>query len=522
MRVRARRRTVALLAAAASALAGCSIGTGGAEVPGQRPLLIPPLATSTVDEQGRRVFTLDLAPGTTEFREGVATETWGANGSYLGPTIRAQVGEQVQVDVRNGLPEITTLHWHGMHLPGEMDGGPHQMVQPGQTWSPRWTIDQPPSTLWYHPHPHGQTATHVYRGIAGLFLLDPPDGEAVGTLPAEYGVDDIPLIVQDKEFDPSGRLRFEAGGDTAVGFIGDTILVNGTLGPFFDASTELVRLRLLNASASRIYRFGFSDERPFSMVATEGGLLPAPVELTHLQLTPAERAEIVVALSPGERVTLVSSQPDLGTRLAGTPLFGRGTFDVLELRAAEALAPSDPLPTTFAPLPAVDPALLTAQPDRTFRLGGRTINGRLMDMTRIDEVVAQGSTEVWELFNQSSQPHNFHVHDGQFRVVSIDGNPPPPELAGWKDTVYVAPNTTVRLVKTFAGRADPTVPYMYHCHLMVHEDQGMMGQLVVVPQREVEAATGAVAGSGEGHGQPDGSRPGSGLGHPAGHDSSSG
>lgn len=168
------------------------------------PLRIPPLLEPRTDGEGRTVFDLDLRAGTSELIPGTTTETWGANGSYLGPTLRATRGDRVRINVRNGLPEDTTLHWHGMHLPAAADGNPHQLIEPGDTWSPSWRIDQPAATLWYHPHPHGRTADHVYRGVAGLFLLDDPDGP--DGLPAEYGVDDIPVILQDKRIRDDGSL----------------------------------------------------------------------------------------------------------------------------------------------------------------------------------------------------------------------------------------------------------------------------------------------------------------------------
>ena len=331
--------------------------------------------------------------------------------------------------------------------------------------------------MWFHPHPHGRTAEQIYRGLAGLFIIDDPSADP-GGLPDSYGVDDIPLIVQDKSFTPTGELDFAAGETTAVGFVGDTIVVNGAIGAYLDAAHERIRLRLLNASTARVYRFAMADDRPFSVIASDGGLLAEPVTTTSVQLSPAERAEIVVDLRPGETTALVSHTPDLGARVDAARIFGGGTFDVLQIRAADQLEPAPDLPGTTATLPAADRG--SASGARSFVLGGRIINGRLMDMGRIDEVVTVDTTEVWSVTNQSSLPHNFHVHDGQFRVLSMDGSPPPGELAGWKDTVYVAPTTTVEMLVRFETYTDPSFPYMYHCHLTVHEDQGMMGQFVVV------------------------------------------
>lgn len=163
----------------------------------ENQLAIPDLLEPRLDDQGRKVFDLAFTSGEVEFLEGQLTETWGLNGPYLSPTLRASRGDEVVINVTNGVDESTSLHWHGMHLPAAMDGGPHQMIEPGDTWSPTWTIDQPAASLWFHPHPHGATAEHVYRGAAGLFLLDDTESEEL-ELPNTYGIDDIPLIIQTK------------------------------------------------------------------------------------------------------------------------------------------------------------------------------------------------------------------------------------------------------------------------------------------------------------------------------------
>ena len=365
------------------------------------------------------------------------------------------------------------------------------MIEAGGSWSPAWEIDQPAATLWYHPHPHGDTEKHVYRGLAGMFILD--DAEEAGLdLPRQYGVDDVPVIVQDKRFAEDGSLIEDDR--ERLGILGDTLLVNGTYGPYLDVSTERLRLRLLNGSTARTYDFGFSDQRDFAVIATDGGLLERPAELDRIQLSPGERAEIVVTMEPRERVVLRSYPPDLepgsGTsRKDG----GEDTFDVLELRAAAELDPSAALPTELVDIPKLDPA--DAAETREFELRSRRINGEEMDMERIDTVVTKGTTEVWEVENGHGQPHTFHVHDVQFQVLDVDGEDPPPELSGWKDTIQLPPGVPVRLIMSFEDYADPDSPYMYHCHLLHHEDEGMMAQFVVVEPGEE-------AGEPPAHGQP--------------------
>lgn len=441
---------------------------------------VPPLAESRVDDRGRRVFDLTLQRGETDFGHGRVAETWGINQSYLGPTLRAERGEEVLVNVTNEVGEPSTLHWHGMHLPARMDGGPHQMVDDGETWSPTWQVDQPAATLWYHPHLHGSTADHVYRGLAGMFLVDDPESAGLA-LPQEYGVDDVPVIVQDKQFDDAGELDDGTSFLNPVGVLGDQVLVNGTDDAYLPVTTELVRLRLLNGSNARIYNLGLDDYREFDLIATDGGLLERPTPMSRLRLSPGERAEVVVAMEPGERVVLRSYPSDV----AGDPLQqrwsgGDDTLDVLELRAADDLRASPALPGRLVELPDAEAAAEGAEVDRDFRLATPTINRRAMDMDRIDATVEVGTTEVWRVRNEDGTPHNFHVHDVQFRVVQVDGREPEPALRGRKDTVLVPANTEVVLVMTFEDHTDPDAPYMFHCHLLRHEDQGMMGQFVVV------------------------------------------
>lgn len=478
----------------AVAFAGCGIVAPGpvstvGEVDFDRPLAIPPLAESTVGPDGTRVFALDARAGTTEFEPGEPSETWGFNGSYLGPTLVAERGEHVRVDVTNSLEEPTTVHWHGMHLPPELDGGPHQMVEPDASWSPEWDVDQQAATLWYHPHPHGETEDHVARGLAGMFLLHDEHERSLG-LPAEYGVDDLPVIVQDTGFSDEGELEPKQRG--YAGGLGDELLVNGTRSPYVEVGDELVRLRLLNASTARSYAFTWSDGRPVELIATDGGLLEASVELDHLRLSPGERAEVLLRVEPGETLVLQSRMtPEIAGLVgpvAGTN-GGSDAFDVLEVRAADALDPSAEVPAQLNAFPEADEAEVVTT--RRFELGdGFEINGEAMDLGRIDETVTVDTLERWVVANTQQLPHSFHVHDVQFRVASVDGAPPPPELSGWKDTVFVEPETELELLLRFEDYTDTDTPYMYHCHLLWHEDQGMMGQFAVVEPGQSATMTG--------------------------------
>ncbi len=441
-----------------------------------RPLAIPPLAPSTVTPDGERVFTLEAQTGTTEFVDGVATPTSGFSQSYLGPTLIAERGERVAVEIDNQLQEPTTVHWHGMNLPADMDGGPHSMIEPGDGFRAAWTVDQPAATLWYHPHPHGATERQVRAGMSGLMLVR-DDAESALPLPRTYGVDDVPVVVSDVTLDGSGAFRHDES--SFVGKLGDQLLVNGTLEPYLDVTTDLVRLRLVNASSARVYQFALEDERPVSLIASDGGLLSATVQVTSVRLSPGERAEIVVPLEAGETVRLQSQQPDLGdVGLSFGSIGAQDSFDVLQLRAATTLQTRGIVPATLVDLPAPDES--AAVTERDFVLDDTEINGLSMDMGRIDVTAELGSSEIWVVSNAMSLPHNFHIHGPQFRILTVDGAAPKPALAGLKDTVYLEPSVTYRLLVTFDHPADPTAPFMFHCHLLQHEDEGMMGQFVVL------------------------------------------
>ncbi|WP_218010087.1 multicopper oxidase family protein [Actinomadura kijaniata] len=433
-----------------------------------------------------RTFELTMQQGRARILPGTQTATWGFNGPFLGPTLRAARGDVVQMAVTNRLAEAGTVHWHGMRLPARMDGGPHQTIEPGATWTPRWTIDQPAATSWYHPHPHGRTAAHVYRGLAGMFIVD--DDERL-ELPSRYGVDDIPLILQDKRFGPDGA---SFSGDPlkgTFGILGDHVLVNGTYDPFLRVGTERVRLRILNGSTARMYHVGFADRRRFQVIGTDAGLMAAPVEVDRLSLTPGERAEVVVAFTAGEQVVLRS--------FGGDNDIDKGDLDLLRIVAVPRLEDSPAVPRRLADLAPIQPP--QGARVRRFRLNGHdAINGREMDMARIDEVVPAGAVEIWEVEN-NVYAHNFHIHEVAFRVLDVAGSPPPAYTNGHKDTVYVPSKSTVRLAVQFGHHTDPASPYMYHCHILRHEDSGMMGQFVIVRPGTENQVPHTLPGAGHGH-----------------------
>ena len=240
------------------------------------PLKIPPLLESTATPEGK-TFELAAAAGKSEFLPGLSTPTIGINGAYLGPTIRCRAGDRVTLRVRNALAERTAIHWHGLHIPARFDGGPHQVVEPGATWEPSFEIKQKASLCWYHSHLMGRTGEQVLRGLAGLFMIEDDESQSLH-LPSEYGVDDIPLIIQDRRFNRDGSFDYlSAMPDVMMGYKGNVILVNGTVDTHFVLRRQRTRLRILNASNSRIYTLGRDDGNDLLIIGSDGSLLERPV-----------------------------------------------------------------------------------------------------------------------------------------------------------------------------------------------------------------------------------------------------
>ena len=464
---------------------------------GANPLAIPELNQGIV-EQGERVFRLSISAGQKEFVPGVVSPTIGINAPYLGPTLEMRRGERVRLHVDNGLDDGATVHWHGFELPAAADGGPHQLIRPGARWSPSFEVRQRASLYWYHSHLHRGTGPQVYAGLAApIYVRD--DEEDALDLPSEYGVDDIPLIVQDRVLDNSGKLLYPQNMHAQMmGVRGDRLYVNGTQNAVFDARTGQLRLRILNGSNARFYDFSLSGGQTMELIASDGGLLDRPHAVRSLRLAPGERAQILVDLSEGRPLSLLATSPDnsMGMMGNGGGMMGGGMmgrrrddartdepFRILDIRPSGS-SPRRNLPPQLAALPALDPSL--AVRTRRFVLdmgmmgGGMSINGASMDMNVINERGPVGQWEIWEIANASMMAHPFHIHNVQFRVIDRDGHAPPPLETGFKDTVIVNPREQVRVLLRFEEHSDPDTPYMYHCHILEHEDAGMMGQFVVV------------------------------------------
>lgn len=460
----------------------------------QNPLLIP-------DTLRGSLIQLNLQQGQVPFYSGAQTQTMGANGNILGPTLLLKKHQNVTLRVKNNLPDTTTMHWHGMHVAPENDGGPHITIPPGTTWSPAFEVLDQASTHWYHPHLHMRTNEQVQKGIAG-FIIVRDSQEAALNLPRKYGIDDFPLVIQTKVFDSNNQIV------TGKNALDTALMVNATLKPYLNAPAQIIRLRILNGSSERVYNLGFSNNISFHQIGSDGGLLSAPVGLSRLLLAPGERAEILVDLSAWKDQTVYlknfgtqipnahygAAQPGMGPgqtipNYSLNPLNGKD-FNILTLHVKAA---------TSSPVTAIPQTLIThnpwtaAQANITRSLvftsmnmgqgainGPFVINGAHFDMDVINYQIPFNNIEIWELRNQTPIAHPFHIHNVAFYVLDINGNKPSASLAGRKDVVLVpGGNSVVRFITRFEDFYNDSLPYMYHCHMLTHEDDGMMGQYIV-------------------------------------------
>lgn len=475
---------------AASALAGGAALVGPslwrwATATAPRELRIPELIDAR--SQGQSIA-LNAQAGKTSFFPGRDSVTLGYNGSYLGPTLRVHRGDDVAMAVTNSLGEDTTVHWHGLLIPGELDGGPHQHIRPGGTWRPVLPIRQPAATLWYHSHAHGRTAEQVYAGLAGLLIVSDDDEKALG-LPSEYGVDDLPLILQDRQFQEGELVLPQGMMATMHGRRGDTLLVNGTPNPVAQVPRKQVRLRFVNGANARAFDLAFADGRAFHWIASEGGLLEKPVQSRSLRLSPGERAEILVDFSDGRPVALEtgpdSTAPMMGMLARTANLIGAGRSTLVSFEPGGEVGPQTRVPERLVSHegPNVSEAVRRRRFVMNMGMGGMMgrgggmlgINGRAYDMNRIDEQVRLGDVEIWEVSGEM-MAHPFHIHGVHFEVLSRNGAAPGVRDQGLRDTVLV--DGSVELLVRFTQPAQ-AAPFMYHCHILEHEDQGMMGQFVV-------------------------------------------
>jgi FtsP/CotA-like multicopper oxidase with cupredoxin domain len=500
-----RRRSLVLGAAGASLahLAGCGGGSmgDGMGMAGQAPLADPsaaanpgpnlplvPLDLGMADTSGGRRFQLAARRGSASLSAAGAADTLGYNGPFLGPALRLRTGQKTTIRVQNDLAEATTVHWHGLVIPADMDGGPHQPIAPGEHWDASFTVTNPASTCWYHPHLHGATGRQVVAGLAGLLIVDDP-AAAPGLLPDTWGVDDLALVLQDKRFTASGQIDYAlTAAEKVTGYAGDRLLVNGAFGPVWQAPRQWVRLRLLNGCNARSLVLRLSHAATMLQIANEAGWLASPVLRPSVTLGAGERAEVLVDFSAvpiGQDRLLYAASADTGMGMGMGGGAAAAEVTALTMRVSLPMQ-AGAIVSPPAALPAATPVRAGAgAATRFFSLDGGmmgapfAINGRRFDMGRVDFAVPAGTVEVWRFTNATGMAHPMHVHGVHMSLIARAGNPPAAHERGLRDTFVVDAMQTVSVAVQTPAVAS-AVPLMFHCHILEHEDAGMMGQFISV------------------------------------------
>lgn len=409
-------------------------------------------------------------------------------GCYLGPILRVQSGTKVRLFFHNNLAEDSVVHPHGLRVPEDCDGQPMHAIGPGETKVYEFQVIDQAGPHWFHPHPHMRTAEQVLMGLAGLFHVW-DEQEQIAVPGAGTGANDLPLIIQDRTFDSSNQFLYQP--NNMWGFLGDRILVNGQVNAALSLEPRAYRLRLLNGSNARTYKVAWSNGMPLQVIGTDGGLLPQVATHNYVMLMPGERIDLWADFAQLARKQVIlrslTFDPGMGSAL---PMGAQ--FDILTINVGRrasvkpVLGPLPPLSVRYAA--GNVPNYATPRP---FTLEMHqmvwTINGRVYEMEGVaeDEIVHLNETMAWEWINNSPIPHPMHIHNVQFQVVErtapstssyatinqglVDG--------GWKDTVLVWPGEKVKVAMHFGPHAGM---YMYHCHILEHEDMTMMRNYMIM------------------------------------------
>jgi spore coat protein A, manganese oxidase len=423
------------------------------------PTLVPVSSTATEDR-----YEITIREGRAEIIPGTLTPVYGYSGVYPGPTIRARQGRTAVVQVANGLTFNQNVHLHGGLVPAAVDGHPMQLIAPGGSFTYTYPNTQDAATLWYHDHAHGLSARTMFYGLAGFYIVE---DELEESLELPSGDFDVPLAIQDRAFNADGTLRYTENIDE--GFLGDTIVVNGTVSPRFAVKRALYRLRFLNASNAREYRLELGGN-PMVQIAGDGGLLEAPVSRNAIPLAPAERVDVVVDFRRFQAGTQVQLTNGLGTGSTAAVM----RFDVTGPRVASGRVPAQLRPREEIPAPSA-----TRRWDLVFGTSGEPLwelSGLTFEMDRIDARPRLGTSERWLWVNRSHRLHPMHLHGVHFRVLDRSIGSVQPGDRAWKDTVMVRLDETVIVQPNFAafpGR------YVFHCHNLEHQEKAMMLQMEV-------------------------------------------
>ena len=456
--------------------------------------------------------------------------------TWVNPVLRVRSGTTVRAKLQNALDEPTIIHWHGLKVDARNDAHPIYEIGADASYDYQFPVPNRAGTYWYHPHPHKLTSKQAYLGLASFFIVEDDEELALQkALDLKLGVTDIPIVIQDKKFDGQGRLLYTPNEEEEVnGYLGDTVLVNLTPRPFLDATTRIYRFRILNGSNARAYRLAFTRggfQLVYSVIGTDGGLLERPYQVKEAFLAPGERLDVLLDLrnfAVSDAVMLQSlafdpmhaegsmagmamgeaakdqkgeaPSPHAGMAMggpaekapAGAPrgatLPDGAAIDLLRINVTSKVAYEPRVPSALSTLPPVN--AVNAKPRELLldlKDGRWRINGETFEMEKTNVTVQRGAKEIWDIRNdKASMPHPMHLHGVPFRVLARTGSPEQlqPSVVseqgltatdlGWKDTVLVWPGETVRLAVDFSHPYSGDQVYLFHCHNLEHEDQGMM------------------------------------------------
>lgn len=425
--------------------------------PFSRRMPVPPELTPERSRSGVDLYRIPIRPATAEFLPGHPTPVRTYAGRFVGPTIRARTGRPVLATFTNQLDVPSNVHLHGGHIAQKDDGHPMDVIAPGQSRTYEYPNRQQGATLWYHDHAHHLEADNVYHGLSAFYIIE-DDAERDLGLPS--GAYDIPIMLRDCQLDANGALVYPGAPWDRT-----TILANGVITPHFPVAARKYRFRLLSSALERTFRLTLGGAE-MVQIASDGGLLPAPVPRDEIVLGSAERTDVVIDFS----------RHPVGAQLVLYDVTG----PVLRFDVTRKAADDSRVPDRLRPLPALPPA--TVERNLTFRFDGDVglVSGQAYDPNRVDFRVRRGTTEIWRITNEDVElaiPHTFHMHLEQFRVLDRDGKPPTLDDAGRKDTVFVGPGETVRVQARFT---DYLGIYPYHCHYLDHSAAGMMAQMEIV------------------------------------------
>lgn len=437
------------------------------------PLLnIPPL----IDVGRGRPVRLDLRASQTQFNTGKLVDVWGVNGQYLAPTVRVKSQDFVKLTYVNNLTQAISMQIQGLLTPSEMIGSSLKTLEPKSSWSPIVSINQPACTCWYHANTLLNSAFQVYRGLAGLWIIEDTDSKK-SNLPNQYGVNDIPLILQDQQINNEGKQVLDTHQPQ---FFGSRLFVNGQESPYLNVQVGWIRLRIVNASLSRAYELRLNNGQPLYLIATGMGMYEKPIPQSMVPLAPNERVEVLVKIDENQEIELITGEP-------------RNLFDKAKLLFSDGneltnnvilTLKSQGIANVFNQIPELVPfksevfqMKITAERKFTLRPLDYLINQQRFDPQRIDFSVKKGSVERWYL--TSSDDIGFTLQGAEFIIETRNRQRIQNKYLAWKDTVWLTKDQEVTLLVKFTHETINDLPFNFGVSDLMLRDRGAMGQFIV-------------------------------------------